>query len=113
MKITRRLFEASIADKELSALLAGERLVPVVHQTTYEALREVSPMLASRSGLSTAKKGDSTNTKPATRQGQSRENTSIFSMLIRCVFGSHPTASRLGHYSQRLRLLQIKHVDRS
>jgi hypothetical protein len=43
-----------IADKELSALLAGERLVPVVHQTTYEALREVSPLLASRSGLSTA-----------------------------------------------------------
>ena len=44
----------SIADKELSALLAGERLVPVVHDTTFEALREVSPLLASRSGLSTA-----------------------------------------------------------
>ncbi|GEM_PF-102344 len=43
-----------IADKELSALLAGERLVPVVHQTTFEALREVSPLLASRTGLSTA-----------------------------------------------------------
>ena len=42
-----------IADKELSALLAGERLVPVVHGTTYEALRDVSPLLASRSGLST------------------------------------------------------------
>ncbi len=42
-----------IADKELSALLAGERLVPIVHNTTYEALREVSPLLASRSGLST------------------------------------------------------------
>jgi len=42
-----------IADKELSALLAGERLVPIVHDTTYEALREVSPLLASRSGLST------------------------------------------------------------
>src|SRR5260370_18649658 len=42
-----------IADKELSALLARERLVPIVHGTTYDALRDVSPMLASRSGLST------------------------------------------------------------
>jgi hypothetical protein len=49
-----RLPKESIADKELSALLAGERLVPVVHGTTYEALRNVSPLLASRSGLSTA-----------------------------------------------------------
>lgn len=45
--------EAGIADKELSALLAGELLVPVVHGTSYEELREVSPLLASRSGLST------------------------------------------------------------
>lgn len=43
-----------IADKELSALLTGELLVSVVHQTTYEPLREVGPLLASRSGLSTA-----------------------------------------------------------
>jgi hypothetical protein len=49
-----RLPQESIADKELSALLAGERIVPVVHQTTFEALRDVSPLLASRSGLSTA-----------------------------------------------------------
>ena len=48
-----RLQEASIADKELSALLALDLLVPVVHETTYEALREVSPLLASRSGLNT------------------------------------------------------------
>ncbi|MEA2915461.1 MAG: hypothetical protein QOJ15_7542 [Bradyrhizobium sp.] len=52
--LLRRLPAEGIADKELSALLAGERLVPVVHQTTYEALRNVSPLLASRSGLSTA-----------------------------------------------------------
>jgi hypothetical protein len=44
----------SIADKELSVLLARDQLIPVVHNTTYEALREVSPMLASRNGLSTA-----------------------------------------------------------
>ncbi|GLI21180.1 hypothetical protein GGQ86_001367 [Xanthobacter flavus] len=43
-----------IADKELSALLARDQLVPIVHNTTYEALREVSPLLGSRSGLSTA-----------------------------------------------------------
>lgn len=49
-----RLSNEGIADKELSALLAREQLVPVVHGTTYEALREVSPLLGSRSGLSTA-----------------------------------------------------------
>ena len=49
-----RLQGEGIADKELSALLATDLLVPIVHNTTYEALREVSPMLASRSGLSTA-----------------------------------------------------------
>ena len=52
--LLRCLPNEGIADKELSALLAGERLVPVVHETTYEALRNVSPLLASRSGLSTA-----------------------------------------------------------
>ncbi len=50
----KRIQAEGIADKELSALLAGERLVPIVHGTTYEALRDVSPLLASRSGLSTA-----------------------------------------------------------
>jgi hypothetical protein len=50
----RRLPHEGIADKELSALLARDQLVPIVHNTTYDALREVSPLLASRSGLSTA-----------------------------------------------------------
>jgi hypothetical protein len=49
-----RVKEEGIAEKELSALLALERLVPIVHNTTYEALREVSPLLGSRRGLSTA-----------------------------------------------------------
>jgi hypothetical protein len=49
-----RLPKESVADKELSTLLQGNRLVPIVHGTTYEALREVSPMLASRSGLNTS-----------------------------------------------------------
>lgn len=50
----RRVQGEGIADKELSALLARDLLVPVVHDTSYEALREVSPLLGSRSGLSTA-----------------------------------------------------------
>jgi hypothetical protein len=49
-----RLQGEGIADKELSALLARDLLVPIVHNTTYEALREESPLLGSRSGLSTA-----------------------------------------------------------
>ena len=49
-----RLPKEGIADKELSALLARDQLIPIVHNTTYEALREVSPLLGSRSGLSTA-----------------------------------------------------------
>ncbi|MDE0932598.1 MAG: toll/interleukin-1 receptor domain-containing protein [Novosphingopyxis baekryungensis] len=49
-----RLPKESVADKELSVLLAGNNLVPIVHNTTYDALRDVSPMLASRTGLDTA-----------------------------------------------------------
>ena len=52
--LLRRLPQEGIADKELSALLARDLLVPIVHNTTYEALREVSPLLGSRSGLNTA-----------------------------------------------------------
>ena len=51
--LLRRLEGEGIADKELSALLARELLVPVVHETTYDALRDVSPLLGSRSGLNT------------------------------------------------------------
>ncbi len=58
--LLRRLPAEGIADKELSALLARERLVPIVHETTYESLREVSPLLASRSGLSTAEESMAT-----------------------------------------------------
>jgi len=50
----RRLPAEGIADKELSALLRRERLIPVVHGTTYEELEQVSLLLASRAGLSTA-----------------------------------------------------------
>ncbi|WP_338810412.1 toll/interleukin-1 receptor domain-containing protein [Agrobacterium leguminum] len=50
----RRLPAEGIADKELSALLRRERLVPVVHGTTYDELEQVSLLLASRAGLNTA-----------------------------------------------------------
>lgn len=49
-----RLSKEGVADKELSVLLQGNRLVPIVHGTTYTELRDVSPMLASRSGLDTS-----------------------------------------------------------
>lgn len=50
----RRLPAEGIADKELSVLLRTERLIPVMHGTTFEALNNVSPMLASRAGLNTS-----------------------------------------------------------
>lgn len=49
----RGLPRMGVADKELSALLAQNKLIPIVHNTTYEALREVSPLLGSRAGLDT------------------------------------------------------------
>lgn len=50
----KRLPAEGVADKELSALLRRERLIPVAHGTTYEELEKVSLLLASRAGLSTA-----------------------------------------------------------
>ena len=50
----KRLQAEGVADKELSALLRRERLIPVLHGTTYEELEKVSALLASRAGLSTA-----------------------------------------------------------
>nr|WP_254053914.1 toll/interleukin-1 receptor domain-containing protein [Singulisphaera sp. GP187] len=52
--LLKRLPTAGVADKELSVLLARDQIVPIVHGTTYDDLREVSPMLASRNGLDTA-----------------------------------------------------------
>lgn len=46
-----RLPKEGATDKELWTLLQGNRLV---HGTTGTALRDVSPMLASRSGLDTS-----------------------------------------------------------
>ena len=49
----KRIKGEGIADKELSALLARDLLIPIVHKTTYDELRDISPLLGSRSGLST------------------------------------------------------------
>jgi hypothetical protein len=46
-----------IAAQELSALLATDRVIPIVHNTTFDALRRISPLLAARSGLDTANYG--------------------------------------------------------
>lgn len=43
-----------IASKELSALLATDRVIPVAHGTDFDALRDVSPLLGARSGLTTS-----------------------------------------------------------
>ena len=49
----KRVENEGVAEKELSALLAKDRLVPIVHNTTYDELRNVSPLLGSRNGLDT------------------------------------------------------------
>lgn len=43
-----------IAEKELAVLLNSRRVVPVTHGVTFDDLYDVSPMLASHAGLSTA-----------------------------------------------------------
>lgn len=52
--LLKRLPSEGVSDKELSVLLQRNQLIPIVHNTTYDALRDVSPMLASRNGLATA-----------------------------------------------------------
>ncbi|UOE43171.1 toll/interleukin-1 receptor domain-containing protein [Agromyces larvae] len=46
--------DRSVAGSELSALLRRNLLVPVLHDVTFEELDQVSPLLASRGGLSTS-----------------------------------------------------------
>ncbi|AND17812.1 toll/interleukin-1 receptor domain-containing protein [Rathayibacter tritici] len=52
--LLKRVDHAGVSDKELSALLARDWLIPVVHETTFDDLRNVSPLLGSRNGLDTA-----------------------------------------------------------
>lgn len=50
----KRIQGNGIADKELSALLSRNQLIPVLDGVTFEELFDVSPLLASRSGLNTS-----------------------------------------------------------
>ncbi len=38
----------------LSALLSSGRVIPIAHGITFDALRDVSPLLASHAGLTTS-----------------------------------------------------------
>lgn len=50
----KRIQGNGIADKELSALLSRDQLIPVLDGVKFEELFDVSPLLASRSGLNTS-----------------------------------------------------------
>lgn len=52
--LLERLNNRGVSDKELSELLERELLIPVVHGTSYDEVRKVSPLLGSRHGLNTA-----------------------------------------------------------
>ena len=52
--LLKSLDAQGIADRELSALLATERVIPVAHETTMEAVRDESPLLGARAGLTSA-----------------------------------------------------------
>lgn len=47
------LRNGGFADQELGALLATQRVIPVIHDVSYEELRDESPLLAARAGLPT------------------------------------------------------------
>jgi hypothetical protein len=47
------LVAGGFADQELGALLATQRVIPVLHEVGYDDLRAESPLLAARAGLST------------------------------------------------------------
>lgn len=59
--MTPALFQSlnsdGIATQELSALLATDRVIPIVHGTTFDELRKASPLLAARSGLTASDYG--------------------------------------------------------
>ena len=49
--LLKSLRSQGVADKELSALLATDRVIPIAHGIDFDGIREVSPLLAARSGL--------------------------------------------------------------
>lgn len=49
----RSLQTEGVAEKELAYLLRTDRLIPIAHGISFEDIEKVSPLLASRTGLST------------------------------------------------------------
>lgn len=49
----RSIQTEGVAEKELAVLLSSNRVIPVLHEVAFEELNDISPMLASHSGLST------------------------------------------------------------
>lgn len=52
--LLKSITDEGIAEKELAVLLASRRVIPVLHGVTFDELNNVSPMLASHTGLNTA-----------------------------------------------------------
>jgi len=52
--LLKSLNAEGIADRELSVLLNSGRVIPIAHGVTFQDLLDVSPMLASHSGLTTS-----------------------------------------------------------
>jgi hypothetical protein len=51
--LLKSLEDEGVAEKELAVLLSSRRVIPVLHGVTFDELNDVSPMLASHTGLST------------------------------------------------------------
>ena len=51
--LLRSIEAEGVAEKELAVLLSSRRVIPVLHEVTFDELNNVSPMLASHTGLST------------------------------------------------------------
>jgi hypothetical protein len=52
--LLKSINDEGVAEKELAVLLSTRRVIPVLHGVGFNDLNDVSPMLASHAGLSTA-----------------------------------------------------------
>lgn len=51
--LLKSIEDEGVAEKELAVLLSTRRVIPVLHEVSFNDLNDVSPMLASHAGLST------------------------------------------------------------
>lgn len=110
----KRVNAEGIADKELSALLARDLLVPIVHNTSFEELREVSPLLGSRSGLSTTEESlENVVAKLAElvkvqqSGGQHLSKVIMVIKFVHCIISLHRQTSTLEKYVGRYQLSSL------